>query len=623
MSEGDPDNNTTEGLPVSPSLVPTIDSMEAPPRHALIDRRVLFICGLSVVLGAIAAVCAVVLLNLISFITHLCFYGTISTAKLTVPPHFGPWVILVPVAGGIIIGLMIRYGHQAVAGHGIPEAMEQVLTNQSRIPPRLTLLKPLGAAISIGTGGPYGAEGPIIATGGALGSLIGQMLSVTAMERKTLLAAGAAAGIAGIFGTPISGVLLAIELLLFEFRPRSFIPVALACAVAAALHGKIEGFEPMFGFSGDAVPVATVSALAVFTFLGGLVGVGSVVLTRTVHWIEQRFEHLPLPRMLHPAIGALAVGVICWWSPRIFGSGYFNLNDLLAGSSAQGMLLATAVSLLLLKFVAWTVSLGSGTAGGTLAPVFTIGGALGLVLATLLNHVSPVAVDVRMAALVGMVAIFAGASRAMLTSVAFAFELTLEPHALLPALCGCAAAYVVSSLLMKESIMSEAMSRRGVKVPEEYSADMLEQVRVAAVATPAVITLRAERSVEDTRQWMESGDPTAEHQGFPLIDEDGLLVGVITRRDVLNTEHPAGHTLSQLLRRPPIVVYDDCTLREAADHMVRHDVGRLPVVSRVDPRNLVGIVTRSDVLSAYRRRVEDQRREQPRMPLVRGHTGRA
>ncbi len=334
--------------------------------------------------------------------------------------------------GALIIGLMARYGSRAVAGHGIPEAMEQVLLNQSRIPPKMTFLKPISAAISIGTGAPYGAEGPIIATGGAFGSLLGQLLSVTAAERKTLLAAGAAAGIAAAFNAPIAAVLLAVELLLFEFRPRSLIPVnALACVIAAAIHVAFEGAEPFFKFGANAIAATTPGAVAAYLIIGVIAGVGAVILTRTVYAIEHFFEHLPIHWMWHPAIGAVVVGVIGYVLPQTFGSGYYNINHMLENSLPLKMLLLLGV----LKFLSWTISLGSGTAGGTLAPVFTIGGALGAISGVAMQRMFPHApINIGMAALVGMVAIFAGASRALLTSVVFAVETTLEPNSIMPML---------------------------------------------------------------------------------------------------------------------------------------------------------------------------------------------
>lgn len=581
-----------------------------PPQPVLLPGRVLLISAISIVLGVISAFVAQAMLALIGLINNAAFHQIFSFDKKSSPVghDLGIFVILVPVGGALIIGLMARFGHEAIRGDGIPEAMEKVLVNQSKIAPRITWLKPLSAAISIGTGGPFGAEGPVISTGGALGSYVGQVLSVTAAERKTLLSAGAAAGIAATFGTPISAVLLAIEVLLFEFRPRSLIPVALATAAAAAVRIALEGSDPIFLMPD--VHAATRSALGMYLVIGALIGVASVYVTRAVFWIEEGFEHLPIHWMWWPAIGAVVVGVLGYIDPHTMGVGYDNIHKIL---SADPSLPIKAVAMLgLLKLVSWVVALGSGTSGGTLAPLFTIGGGLGALLGAGIVWLMPgLGVDVRVAALVGMAAIFAGASRALLFSIVFGFEATFQTQGLLPLLVGCTAAYLISSLMMRDTIMTEKLSRRGSRVPFEYVPDFLNQVIVRTACTKAVVALKADDTLTQVREWLGTGAPGAGHQGFPVLDEAGLLLGVVTRRDLdAKSAEPTGK-MRDLLRRPPIVVYDDCSLREAADHMVNHDIGRLPVISREDPSRLVGILTRSDLLSAHRRRLDETHRAEP------------
>jgi H+/Cl- antiporter ClcA len=605
MSEPRVENSsTTDGLPVAPSLGPALAATAAPGRTTLIDGRVAYICLLSILLAVAAALVAKGLICLIGLITNLAFFGTASTA-LHAPAgnHLGWWVVAIPVIGGIIVGLMARYGSVGIRGHGIPEAMEQVLTNQSRIPARLTFLKPLSAAIAIGTGGPFGAEGPIIATGGAMGSLIGQLLSTTPQERKTLLAAGAAAGMAATFGSPVSAVLLAIELLLFEFRPRSFIPVALASTVAAAARFGLGMAYPVFQLPNLSQP--SQSAIVLYLLLGAIVGVAAVVVTRAVYGIEDLFEHLPIHWMWWPAIGAVAVGVIGYFYPRTLGVGYENISDVLCGRFT----LKLAAGICLWKFISWAIALGSGTSGGTLAPLFTIGGALGFVLGAGAIHYFPnCGLDPSTAALVGMAAMFAGASRALLASAVFAFETTLQPLGLLPLLGGCTSAYFVSCLLMRNTIMTEKIVRRGISVPTEYEADLFGQIRVGDVASRLPAVLRGEETVEAVRAQLASGDPIWAHHGFPVVDDEGHLIGVLTRRDLAEPALDVKQRMHQLLRRPPIVVYDDLSLREAADHMINHDVGRLPVIERANPHRLIGMITRSDLLSAHRRRLDDMKR---------------
>lgn len=440
--------------------------LETPPFYDADQRRTVFVSALAILVGVASVAAARLLLAAIALVTNVSFHGRFSVVNASpLENHLGIAVILVPVIGGLIVGIIARYGSGAIRGHGIPEAIEQILTNESRISPTVTLLKPLSAAIAIGTGGPFGAEGPIIATGGALGSLFGQLLHTTPDERKTLLAAGAAGGMAAIFGTPVSAVLLAIELLLFEYRPRSLIPVAFAAATAAGLRTLFEGSDAIFAMPQLSQPSG--EALMAYVALGAVVGLAAVFITRTLYLIEEGFERLPLHWMWWPALGSIAVGVIGYIDPRTFGVGYYNIREILAGNVLDLALL----SLVILKFLSWAIALGSGTSGGTLAPLFTIGGGVGALLGVLIVRWFPsLGVDPRIAALVGMAAVFSGASRALLTSVVFAFETTRQPMGLLPLLGGCSAAFLISSLMMRYTIMTEKLARRGTYVPTEYLA---------------------------------------------------------------------------------------------------------------------------------------------------------
>ena len=593
--------STTGGIPIAPSLAPTLESARAPIQAPVVNLRVVYISALSILVAAAAGLVARALTALIGLVTNLSFYGRFSF-KFTSPAgnHLGPYVIFIPVIGGLIVGVMARYGSAAIRGHGIPEAMEQILFGRSRIPARVTFLKPLSAAIAIGTGGPFGAEGPIIATGGALGSLIGQLLRITADERKTLLAAGAAAGMAATFGSPVSAVLLAIELLLFEYRPRSIIPVSLACATAQSVRIAFVGTAPIFAMP-DVVQQRGYS-LAVYIILGAIVGVAAVFATRAVYAVEDAFDRLPIHWMWWPAIGAVAVGVIGYFAPHTMGVGYDNIENIVSGH-----ILGTAlIVLFVLKFVSWAIALGSGTSGGTLAPLFTIGGGLGSLLGGFAIWAFPgLGIDVRVAALVGMAAMFAGASRALLASVVFAFEATRQPLSLLPLLGGCTAAFLISSLMMRNTIMTEKIARRGARVIAEYTADYLDQVLVKDAATKEVVALAADDTLASIRTWFGSRAPGTGHQGFPVHDRAGNLVGVVTRRDIFNTEEPENSQLGSIIKRPPAIVFEDNSLREAADHMIAEGVGRLPVVARDDTRKVIGWLTRSDLLSAHRQRLED------------------
>jgi len=592
-------------LPIAPSLDPLAQTAHIGQDPGGVNRRTLFICLLALGIGAAAALVAQALLALIGLITHLAFHGRIGWT-LADPAHnaLGAWVVAVPVMGALIVGVMARYGSPAIRGHGIPEAMEQILTNRSRIPLRVLFLKPLSAAISIGTGGPFGAEGPIIATGGALGSVVGQWIAITPNERKALLAAGAAAGMTAVFGTPLAAVMLAIELLLFEFRPTSLLPVLTACATAAAVRTLFVGFVPFFPMPALAWPQAP--ALLACVPLGVVVGLAAVLITRAVYAVEDAFGHLPIHWMWWPALGAVAVGLIGWWQPRTLGVGYGNITDALSGGLFGQVLwlLGTA------KLVSWTIALGSGTSGGTLAPLMTVGACLGAAL----GHVSAVlfpqfGLNPDLAALVGMAAIFAGSSRALFMSVVFALETTWQMPGLLPLLIGCGAAYLVSSLLMRQTIMTEKISRRGVQVPDAYHADPFAQVRVRDYASKAPVTLAAANTVGQVHAWLDTDAVGSSHQGYAVVDAQGMLLGVLTRKDLFGLKVEAGQLLSSLVRQPVVTVRDDANLDEAMYKMAARNIGRLPVLAADGSGRIVGMLTRSDLLAAWRERLLDQTQE--------------
>jgi chloride channel protein, CIC family len=595
-------------IPISPGLAEeqAALALDTPPDVWPVDRRTALIAGLAIVIAIGAGLVAQLLTALIALITNVAFYHSVSLASRSPgAAHVGAWVLVIPVVGALIIGVMARYGSAAIRGHGIPEVMERVLYGESRIPARVMVLKPLSAAVAIGTGGPFGAEGPIIATGGAIGSLVGQLVHVSADERKTLLAAGAAAGMAATFGSPISAVLLAIELLLFEYRARSLIPVALAAVAAMAVRVAFRGTGTDFGIG--SIAQAHGEALAFYTLIGALVGVAAAYITRATYWVEDLFEHLPIHWAWWPAVGALVLGVIGYFQPRVLGIGYENITAIINGN-----LVGTALAVFIVaKFLAWVIYLGSGTSGGTLAPLFTIGGGLGALFGTATAALIPGAnVSPQVAALVGMTAMFAGASHALLAAIVFTFEITRQPFGLLPLLAGGTAAYFASLLLNRNSIMTEKLARRGAMVRVEYTADYLAQRLVRETALRDVVSLRAWDSLRDARGWLSSHAPGSAHQGYPVLDEAGLLVGVLTRRDLIgSTEHDSTPLLA-LVRRMPVVVFSDNTLRDAADQMVRAGVGRLPVVNRGAPRRVIGMISRSDLLGAHAGRLDAGQRTQ-------------
>lgn len=556
-----------------------------------------FLSLLSILLALFSTVVAWALVQLINLITNVAFYHRVSfVAASPSEHHLGWWICLVPVAGAVVIGFMARYGSKAIRGHGIPEAMEQILVNRSRIPARIVVLKPVSAAISIGTGGPFGAEGPIIATGGALGSLLGQLVSVTASERKTLLAAGAAAGMTAIFGSPVSAVLLAVELLLFEFGARSLVPVGLACATAAAARRFCFGFDPMFAMPVVVSPGPAV--MAAMLVLGAFMGLAATATSRAVYWVEEQFEKLPVHWMWWPAIGAVGVGVIGYWAPLTLGVGYVNIEHILAGQ----LPLRAVAWLCAMKLLSWLIALGSGTSGGTLAPLLTIGSALGALMAAGLNHLVPgLDLPLSLAALVGMAAMFAGASRALLASTVFALETTLQPHALPALLAGTTAAFFVAHLISRHSIMTEKIARRGVSVPHSYTPDPLEHLRVADVMAEDCQTIPSTMMIAELVQGIASNDPAyARRQASLILNEHGRLQGIITRADVLCAVGEGRQLCSvgEVGRRDLVTIGPEESLREALVKMLSHNIGRLPVVNSSNPEQLVGYLGRAEILGA-------------------------
>lgn len=593
------DQPSDDAIAIAPSMSDTLRAADMPHRNRTLGPRVVWIALLSLLLGVTASGVAWGLMALIGLITNLAFYGRLSTQF--VPPtitYIGAWVIIVPAIGGLIVGVMARFGSTAIRGHGIPEAMERILLNDSRIPARMTWLKPLSSAIAIGTGGPFGAEGPIIATGGALGSLLGQVLRVSADERKVLLAAGAAAGMAAIFSAPVSSVLLAIELLLFERRARSLIPVAIAAVAADGMRDILIGPGPVFPMS--AVSLVPLAAVGIYMLLGGIMGLASIGVTRLTYAIEDVFEKTPIHWMLWPAIGGLVVGAIGYFMPATLGVGYNHIEAIIT----DRLSFAALLSLCVLKLASWSVALGSGTSGGTLAPLFIVGGALGGALGMLVAMAWPeLGVDPGLAALVGMAAMFAGASRAFMTSVVFAFETTGQPHALLPLLGGCAIAFLVSGLLMRRTIMTEKIERRGVRVPSEYSDDYLDRILVRDACTRGVSSLRATQSLGEARRWLAGNDAMAYHGGFPVLRDNGQPLGVLMRKTLLDPAHSEDLPLVDLIQGPSPFITGDYSLREAADHMAESGVDMLVVVATEAQSPMIGVITPADIIRTHRDRL--------------------
>jgi H+/Cl- antiporter ClcA len=574
--------------------------------------RIVLMSFLAAGIGLLAGIVAYALYKLIGLFTNLFFFHVWSTQFRSVGSHhLGAWVILVPVIGGLIVGVMAKYGTSKIKGHGIPEAMEAVLVNRSRIEPKVALLKPISAAIAIGTGGPFGAEGPIIQTGGALGSLVGQVLHTTAVERKVLLACGAAAGMSATFNTPIAGVILAIELLLFEFKSRSFIPLVIASTLATAVHMQLLGPGPMFQVG--AMDFGVPHALLFYLALGPLCGLAAVMLSKALYWVEDTFEKLPVDELWWPAIGALGLGIIGYFVPRVFGVGYDTIGAILNGQLAWKILLIVMIA----KFAALVLSLGSGTSGGLLAPTFMWSAAMGGLFAMIGNHFFPNAhLSPGAFALVAMGAVFGAASRATFSFIIFAFEITRDYNSVLPLMLVAVIADGIAMLFMpRSSIMTEKLARRGLQVHQDYEADVLSQVTVVETMEKNAPVISARTKISEVAERIARHDPTvARHQALVIVDDDGFLTGIVTRGDILRAldNDPSGAIgVEEAGTTKLIVAYPDELVSEAAAKLLRFDVGRLPVVERANERKVVGYLGRAEILAARTRRLRDEHFREP------------
>jgi len=570
--------------------------------------RVLPISALAIVIGVLCAYVALALLRLIGLFTNVFYYGQWST-KLISPAgnHLGWYSVLVPVGGAFIIGIMARYGSERIRGHGIPEAIEAILINGSRVEPKVAFLKPLSSAISIGSGGPFGAEGPIIMTGGAFGSMIAQLFHLTSAERKTLLVAGAAGGMSATFASPVAAVLLAVELLLFEWKPRSLIPVALASVVAAVVRRYLLGFGPLFPVPDHPLHIGPVSLLGC-ALVGLLAGILSALLTVSVYAAEDAFLKLPIHWMWWPMIGGLAIGLGGMIFPQALGVGYDTIGALLQGAVTTKVILGV----LLVKWFIWAVSLGSGTSGGVLAPLLMMGGALGGLEAMFLPHEGA-----GFWPLISMGAILGGTMRSPFTSIVFAFELTHDANVFLPLLVASVIAHAFTVLTLKRSILTEKVARRGYHLSREYAVDPLEILFARDVMRTKVAVLPALSSVPEFQKALT--DHRQSQRLLPVVDGDGVFVGVVTRGDIYRLLHQGDESvlrrpLCDLVRRETLEAFPDEPLRSVVYRMAEKRITRMPVVD-AQTRKFLGLIALDDLLKARARHLEEEKRREQVLSL--------
>ncbi len=569
-----------------------------------LEPEVMTIAGYALLIGLIGGLVAEGLLELIYFFTNLCFYGRLSFAVASpAHHHLGPWVILIPPIGGLAVGIMVHYWEPTLKGHGIPEAMEAVLFSRSRMRLRVAFLKPLATALAIGTGGPFGAEGPIIQTGAACGSLFGQLVGLTPYYRRVLLAAGAAAGMAATFTAPLAGVLVAIELLLFEFRARSFIPVSLAAAVATGVRIHFAGWAPLFPT--PAYQITGMTELWLFGAMGILMGIVGIAMIRALFWIEELFDHLPMKRALiwSPAIGAVVLGVLGYGYPQVFGTGYDTIRDMLNGRLMAADLLGVSVA----KFWALVISLGSGTTGGVFAPSLIVGGGIGGAYAIACQHFVPHLVsNPTFYALVAMGAVFGGIARAPFTSIVFLFELSHNPNSLLPLIVCVMVSDGFVRLFSPDSIMTGKLVKRGLIVLQDYSVPVLMRARIDDVMRNQFSVVQADVELRTILQ--RSAPENVEL--LPVVERDGALVGIVEPHDLLKVDTQDHHfTMRELARQDYVLAYPGELVDRVNREMLLKNVENVIVVESHESSKPVGIVRANDILQLRRWLMEEEDHE--------------
>ncbi len=552
-----------------------------------VDSRMPLLAVMATVVGAGGALGAWALVKLIAVATNLFWFTRLSADTVSITDaSVGLMVIAIPVIGSLIVGLMARFGSDKIRGHGIPEAIETILYGESRLPLKVAILKPLSSAVSIGSGGPFGAEGPIIMTGGAIGSLFAQCFHLSAAERKTLLVAGAAAGMTAIFGTPLAAILLAVEVLLFEWKPRSFVPVVVAAIISCYCRPYLLGAGPMFAMS--ATLPGTSWDLFASAALGIVMGIEAMLLSTSLYRVEDLFHRLPLHWMWWPAIGAIAVGLGGLVDARVLGAGYASIEALLNGSLA----LKLVVSLLVIKALVWLIALGSGTSGGVLAPLLILGGTAGFLLGQFLPG------DPSFWAMIGMAGIMSGAMRAPLTGALFAVELTGNFEAIPCTVAAAAGAYAVSVLFMRRSILTEKIARRGRHVLQEYTVDPLDLLQAGQIMTHAPETLPASMTAAQAVTFFAE---EARHRSYPVVDADNRLVGIVSRADALHWQAATGMkdaTLGETISDADLpAAFPEASAGAVADLIIETGIGRIPIVDR-NSRKVLGLLTRQDLLKA-------------------------
>lgn len=556
---------------------------------------------LSIIVGAVAGLGAVGFRWLIGEVQTLFFSNGANYLDF-MGPYF---IILLPAVGGLIVGLLIRYAAREAKGHGVPEVMEAVALRGGRIRPRVSVVKALASSVCIGSGGSVGREGPIVQVGSSLGSTIGQWLGLSDDWVRVLVACGAAGGISATFNTPIGGVFFAMEIILGRFVTPKFGYVVISSVVADFVAHVFLGSQPSFSI----VPYDMVSYWETLSYaaLGIIAALAATVFIRVLYKLEDVFDSWHIPEFLKPAIGGLGIGLIGLYSYDLFGVGYgdvfwtstMSVNQAMVGEIA----LSSLIILLLLKITATSLTLGSGGSGGIFAPSLFIGAMLGGALGTVAHMLFPGYIAPSGAyALVGMAAVFAGATRASFTAIIMLFEMTRNYTIILPLMIAVVISTVISRALNRETIYTRKLVRRGVDLRQINKASPLREVTVEEAMTWDFPTVLETMSV---RELMAKLRRTG-HHGFPVVNEKDELAGVVTIADVeaaIARGSLTGLTVKDIASKSVVVAYPDEYIHDVFIKLGSRDVGRIPVVDRRNRKRLLGVLRRHDVLTAYSKTV--------------------
>ncbi len=588
----------------------------------LAPREGLVLLVMAAVVGVATGLAAVFFIRLIAYIQFF-FYG--GGEKIL--PELGRlWIILVPVIGGLLVGPVIAIFAPEAKGHGVPEVMQALILRGGRIRPRVAIAKIIASALCIGTGGSAGREGPIVQVGSALGSSVGQWLNLSEARIKNLVACGAAAGIAATFNAPIAGVVFAIEVLLSEIQVTVFGNVVVSAVAASIVSQIFLGSRPAFEIPGYVMHSPW--EILLYVFLGLLAALVGILFIRMLYYTEDIFDRLAIPLWLKPAVGALLLGILAFCYPyvgtisyistddmalglpivenypHIFGSGFLFLEEVLQGRAPFFLLFL----LIFLKPLATSFTLGSGNSGGVFAPSLFTGAMLGGSFGYVAMHLFPnLNIEIGAYALVGMAAVFSAAARAPLTSMLIVFEMSNDYRLILPLMTAGMIASTFAQWLHSDSIYSLKLTKRGIRFEQGKDLDIMQTVQVEEVMNKNPITVQREQSVAD----LFAAFQETHLGGFPVIANETELYGMVTMQDMERTIQKMETTLHRkevnlkdlkvwdVATPDPVTVFPDEPIWSAIRKMTPRDLARLPVVARDNPKQFVGVISRSDIVRAY------------------------